>query len=256
MRKLAVLTVLVVVGAVSADFLWDNGPLVNYPGQGFGGYDASAIQTSLLESVYGYGHAVSSGYRVADDFTISDPGGWQISSLYFYAYQTNGNTASSTINNVNVRIWSGTPGAGGTVVWGNTTTNLLQNPGSSSVWSGIYRSISTNLVATNRPIQVQTLAFGDPNHPAITLAAGTYWLDWQTGGTLTSGPWAPPVSILDLTNPPGANARQADPAGAWLPVLDTGNSTPDEFPFIIEGTVIPEPASLLLIGLVALLRRR
>jgi hypothetical protein len=254
MRKLAVLAVLVVVGTVSADFLWDNGSLVNYPGQGFGGYDASAIQSSLFETIYGYGHAVSSGYRVADDFTISDPGGWSISALYFYAYQTGGNTATSTINNVNLRIWSGTPGAGGTVVWGNTTTNLLQNPGSSSVWSGIYRSIDTALTANNRPIQVQTLAFGDPNHPLITLAAGTYWLDWQTGGSLASGPWAPPVSILDATGPAGANARQADPNGAWLQTLDTGNSTADDFPFIIEGT--PEPASLLLLSLAVLFRRR
>ena len=28
-----------------------------------------------------------------------------------------------------------------------------------------------------------------------SLTEGTYWIDWQTGGTLASGPWAPPIAI-------------------------------------------------------------
>jgi hypothetical protein len=246
MKRIALMAVLALVAGATADVLFNGGPLVNYPGQGFGGYDASAIQTTLLENVYGYGHWPSSDRRVADDFTITDAGGWQIDTAKFFAYQT-GSGTTSTINHVNVRIWSGTPGSGGTVVWGDTTTNRLASTG----WSQIYRSISTSLTATNRPIM------GNVANIGTTLGPGTYWMDWQTGGTLTSGPWAPPVSILDVTGPPDANAKQWNPTtSTWGPVMDTGNSTPDAMPFILNGTVIPEPASLLLLGLAALLRRR
>ncbi len=84
-----------------AAILYDNGPLTTHPGGGAGGANASAVQTALLSSTYGFGHAISSGFRVADDFTVP-AGGWNISTITFYAYQT-GSTTTSTINNVNLR---------------------------------------------------------------------------------------------------------------------------------------------------------
>src|SRR5512143_645082 len=50
--------------------LYNNGPIVTHPGGGAGGADASALQTALGMGTYGFGHAVSSGFRVADDFTV------------------------------------------------------------------------------------------------------------------------------------------------------------------------------------------
>ena len=67
------------------------------------------------------------------------------------------------------------------------------------------------------------------------LAPGTYWLDWQTGGTLASGPWAPPVTILGQTAKPGANGLQY--TTTWAAALDT--TFQQDLPFIIEGVLLP-----------------
>ncbi len=70
------------------------------------------------------------------------------------------------------------------------------------------------------------------------LPAGTYWLDWQAAGSLASGPWAPPVSILGQTGKPGANALQYTSTG-WAALIDTGTSGtsnfPQDLPFLVDG---------------------
>ncbi|MEI2690141.1 MAG: hypothetical protein V9H69_10720 [Anaerolineae bacterium] len=220
-----------------AAVLYDNGPQVTHPGGGAGGADASAVQTGLGNSTYGFGHAVSSGFRVADDFTVP-AGGWNVASITFFAYQT-GSTTASTINAVNVRIWDGPPNAGGTVIWGDTTTNRL----ASSAWSNIYRVLDSALTNSQRPIMADVATVG------TFLPAGTYWVDWQTGGTLASGPWAHPVTILGQVAKPGANGLQYDPtAAAWNPLVDTGAAAQQDLPFIIEGTAgggNPDPCTAL-----------
>ncbi|MEP0775109.1 MAG: hypothetical protein HRF46_12180, partial [Acidobacteriota bacterium] len=216
-----------------AAVLYDNGPLVTHPGGGFGGADASALQSDLGLSTYGFGHALSSGYRVADDITVP-AGGWYIDTITFFAYQT-GSGTTSTIDHINLRIWDGVPGAvGSTIVWGDTTTNRLV----STAWSNIYRVLDTNLLGTTRPVMANVAAVG------VFLPAGTYWLDWQTGGTLASGPWVPPVTLLGQTGKPGANALQFDPAAAtWNPIIDTGTAmAPQDLPFIINGSVTTDCA--------------
>ena len=207
-----------------AAVLYDNGPLVTNPGAGAGGADASALQGGLGLTIYGFGHAISSGFRMADDFTVP-AGGWTISQITFFAYQT-GSTTTSTLNNVNLRIWDGPPNLGtSTVVFGDTTTNRL----ASTTWTNSYRVLDTALTNNQRPIMADVVTVN------TTLPAGTYWLDWQTGGTLASGPWAPPVSILGQTAKPGANGLQYDPTAAtWNPALDT--TFQQDLPFVIEGT--------------------
>ncbi|MDI9630887.1 MAG: hypothetical protein QM311_05455, partial [Acidobacteriota bacterium] len=180
--------------------LYDNGPLVTHPGGGAGGADASALQTTLGMANYGFGHAVSSGYRMADDFTVP-AGGWTITTITFFAYQT-GSSTTSTINHVNLRIWDGVPGASGSnVVFGDTTTNRLAG----SSFSNIYRVLDSGLGDSARPIMADVVTVNQ------FLPAGTYWLDWQSGGTLSSGPWAVPVTIAGQTQKPGANGLQWDP---------------------------------------------
>lgn len=196
--------------------LYNNDPtgsFITHPGAGFGGADASAV----LGSTFGYGHQVAANNRVADDFTITNPNGWTIDEIVFYAYQT-GSTTTSTINHVNLRIWNGVPDGGGSVIWGDGVTNLLV----SSEFSGIYRVTSTTLTNTTRPVMKNTISLG-----GVYLPPGTYWLDWQTDGTLGSGPWAPPHSIT-------GNARQSISGGAFTALTD-GTGTPD-FPFEIRGT--------------------
>ncbi len=203
--------------------LWDNGPLVTHPGGGAGGADASALQTALGMGIYGFGHQLSLGYRIADEFEITDPSGWDIDTITFFAYQTGSPTSPSPINHVNYQIWDGPPDdPGSSVVFGDTTTNRLVN----SVWSNIYRVLDTSLLDTNRPIMADTCSAG------VHLDPGTYWLDWQTGGTLASGPWAPPVTILGQTTT-GNGMQSLDGGATWAALVDVG---PQGLPFIIEGT--------------------
>ena len=209
-----------------AAVLYDNGPLTTHPGGGFGGANASAVQTALVNGTYGFGHQLSANNRVADDFTVP-AGGWYITTITFYAYQT-GSTTTTTINHVNLRIWDGTPGASN-IVFGDTATNRLAG----SSFSNIYRVLDTGLLDTARPIMADVVTVN------TTLPAGTYWLDWQTGGTLTSGPWAPPVTILGQTGKPGANGMQSLAGAAFVAVTDV---VPQDFPFVIEGNAVGGPS--------------
>ncbi|MBK6724449.1 MAG: hypothetical protein IPG58_14620 [Acidobacteria bacterium] len=215
--------------------LYTNGPLVTHPGGGFGGADASALQDGapISNTIFGFGHAASTGFRVADNFTVP-AGGWTINTATFYAYQT-GSTTTSTINAVNVRIWDGVPGAvGSNIVFGDTTTNRL----ASSTFANDYRVLlSAGLLGTTRPIMANVVNIG------TTLPAGTYWFDWQTGGTLGSGPWAPAVTILGQQGKPGADGRQMDASMVWSAALDV---VPQDFPFLITGIgtcATPTPSS-------------
>jgi hypothetical protein len=207
--------------------LFDNGPLVTHPGGGGGGADASAVQTALLMSLYGFGFQSTVPNRMADDFTVTDAGGWDVQTITFFGYQT-GSTTTSTFTDIYVQIWDGAPNAGGAVVFGDYTTNRL----SSTTWSNIYRVLDTGLTDTQRPIMAIVATIG------TTLAQGDYWVDFSAAGTLASGPWAPPISILGQTAT--GNALQYTlSAGVWAAAIDTGSGGQQGMPFIIEGLVVP-----------------
>ena len=215
--------------------LYDNGPLVNAPGGGPGGADGSVLQTALGLNTYGFGHQISVGNRMADDFTITQPGSWQIDTIDFFAYQT-GSSTTSTMNDVRLQIWNGDPSAGGSVVWGDLTTNRL----ATTAWTGAYRYSDTT-PGTTRPIMTDTVTVN------TVLLPGTYWLDWETGGTLSSGPWAPPISINGTTVT--GNALQY--TGAWAPALDAGTAGAQQgMPFIIYGSLV-SPTAVAVTGVQA-----
>jgi uncharacterized repeat protein (TIGR01451 family) len=202
--------------------LYDNGPLVNSPGTGAGGADESMLQGGLGMTIIGFGHQVSANNRVADDFTIPvTSGGWLIDAVVFYAYQT-GSTLSSTMTAVNLQIWDGRPGdVGSNIIFGDTTTNRLTG----TTWSGSYRVTDTTSGNSQRPIMASSANVG-----GLFLPPGTYWLDWQTDGSLASGPWAPAVTINGQTTT--GNGRQSL-AGTWGDLTDVG---PQGLPFIIQGS--------------------
>lgn len=210
--------------------LYDNGPLVNFPGQGSGGTDASATHDGLI--TYGFGHSFTSGIRVADDFTVPAAEKWTIDSIVFYAYQT-GSTTTSTFNGLRLAVRNASPltnASPAAIVWGDTTTDVLDN----TSWSGIYRATSATLTATSRPIMRNAAATA-----GLQLLAGQYWLDWQSSGTATSGPWAPPISFPTQTIT--GDAIQFN-AGAWVSLIDTAQAgTTDDaaqgIPFTIYGTI-------------------
>ena len=200
--------------------LFDNGPLVNDPGGGFGGADRSFIESSLGHTLYGWGHQFALNNSMADQFTIPAGESWQIDELMTFAYQTNA-TTTSTITGVYVQIWDGDPSAGGTVIWGDLTTNRMTN----TVWSNIYRTTDTDPNNTARAIMVQTSTIG------TTLTEGTYWVQWETDGSLSSGPWCPPVTELGVAVT--GDALQGL-AGVFSPALN--GTSPNGAPFILMGT--------------------
>lgn len=207
-----------------AAVLYDNGPLVTHPAGGAGGADASVLQTGLGMGTYGFGHQFSLCYLVADDFTIPAGDTWNIDGITFFGYQT-GSGTFSTINGVYFQIHAGLP-PGGAVVYGDYVTNRM----ASSAWSNIYRTLDTDrATATSRPIMANVTST-----PGLSLGAGTYWITWMTSGTGSSGPWAPPVTVLGSTGT-GNGMQSLDCGASFAAVTDGGTFTGQDFPFIIEG---------------------
>lgn len=243
MKNLALLVIAAGAPALGAT-LWDNGPLATGPVT-TGGIVAPAgtVWSELAtpaNTIFGYGNQGTLGNYMADDFTVT--GTWKVDSICFFNYQT-GSGLASTITGIHVRIWGAAGPGVGVPVFDN---GGLVAP-TSSVFSGIYRSTSAG--GTTRPIMTSDMAVG------TILTAGTYWLDWGVAGTLTSGPWQPPVTILGVPGKPGGNAMQSISFGAYAAVTDAGVG--QDMPFVIKG--VPAPGSLALLGLgglVAIRRRR
>lgn len=221
---------------VTASILFDNGPMITHPGGGSGGADVSALHSGM--DTLGYGMQ-STPRRVADNFTVPLGPGWDIATLVMYGYQDDSTTGTSTFTTATLRIWDGAPGAGGSsVIWGDDSTNVL----AASVWSGIYRTNSSNLASVTRPIFANTLTVG------TYLAPGEYWMDWAATGSLASGPWAPPIDILGNTTT-GDALRFSGSLSAWVAVDDDGTLTLQGLPFIVNGEVAaPEPGTSLLMA--------
>ncbi len=228
---IAVVTSVALVSTASAQ-LWNNGPFETSPG-------ISALQTG--QTIFGYGNqAPPTANSMGDDFVVSG-GGWNVTDFNVFNYQTGAQTSPSTFTSVNMTIYSGAVGDTSNQVY---TTSGLTN----SVWTGVYRTDATG-TGTLRPIFQNTVAT-----PGLVLADGNYWVSWNVAGTLTSGPWAVPVTPAPL----GANAmQQIGVAGAWATTNNGG--LPDDMAFIFNGTIVPAPSSLALLGLgglVACRRRR
>jgi hypothetical protein len=228
---LAVLTVVQLASASAAEagsavVLFDNGPLLTHPAGGCAGGDLSAAQnTTLGLTSRGFNHSVSGDFRVADDFFVPPPG-WELETIELPAYE-GGSTTSSPITAVNYQIWNGPPDDPlSDVVCGDTTTNRMLSSG----WTGMYRALLSEATTDcTRPLMTQLV-----DALACVLAPGTYWIDWQTDGDINfTGPWAPPVSMLDMVRT--GNALQAV-AGAWQAVVDTGLAVPLDIPFVLNGT--------------------
>ncbi len=213
-----------------SDVIYSNGPLINSIGTGVGNADESILQDlSLGLTTLGIGHQQSAGLRVSDEFTVERDGQY-ISTIEFFAYQTN--EQASTITEINLRIWNGPPGqTGSEVIFGDTTTNVMVN----TQFSGILRVAELDSGASNnRQITVSSVFIN------FTFDAGTYWLDWQSAGSGSSGPWAPPITIEGVANT-GNALRSLDNGITYEPVLDAGLNTPMGLPFILRGT-LPPPA--------------
>jgi len=216
----------------SKGMLYNNGPLVTHPGGGPGGSDYSLLEAP--NTTWGFGVQVASGNRLADDFDVP-AGGWDIDSIIVFAYQSF-STTTSTFTAVNMRIWDGEPGAtGATVIWGDVATNIMTD----TYWSNCYRG--STLTNTDRPVMRNVCTT-----TGLSLDEGTYWVDWQLDGTLTSGPWGPPITIPGQPET-GNGIQYTTTGGAWAPALDNGSGLQQGLPFEIWGpsaAVLNPPTNL------------
>ena len=230
--------------------LWNNGGLVTNPGAGFNGADVS--QASSNFSTLGLGAAGT--HKVADDFVVP-VGGWNISSITGYAFIAATYTTfppSSPITGVSFSIYNGTPGAGGIIV--ATSTTLL-----STSWTGFYRTANGSLADNNAPIMAATANFG-----SLNLSAGTYWASFNFTGSVpgfTTTPSVPPVMNVDTSGNPvtaSGNSRFLVIANTWGTEANGTPTQGNEFPFVINGNVVPAPTplGLLSIGILAAVRRK
>lgn len=213
---------------------YDNGALITHPGGGAGGADASRLQsTSLGMSTLGFTASDTGAFRIADDFTAAAPG-WVINTITLFGYQT-GSTTTSTFDVMRFQIWSGAPNGGGSIIFGDTTTNRIGG----STFTNIYRDTETTVANNQRPIMAVT---------SVTIGLsfrGVFWVDYQLGGTLASGPFSPPTTILGQTSgscSPNCNALQWS-GTAWV-ALDDGAAgvQAQDVRFIID--YVPAPVEL------------
>ncbi len=178
---------------------------------------------------------------VAEDFTVSGPG-WGVESLSFFSYQS---FAASTYTFTGLS-WS--------IVSGDVTSGTLVASGSGTPTNGGlqgYRVTATTLTNTDRAIFRLDVDVADFN-----LAPGSYWLRWGITGSLASGPWQPPTADGAF-----GNGQQSLANAAFAGVVDAGDGLGVEFPFIVQGSLVPEPGTwaMMLAGglaVVGLARRR
>lgn len=218
--------------------LHDNGTFTTGIDDGCG--SQSPRNTSQIESghnIYGFGATDISNARLADDFVVPAGQNWLPTQLKWYAYQTQTpgiNPPINTLTGVNIQIWSGTPGAGGSVVAGDTSTLV---PLTSNTFSGIYRVTSTTLTNCQRAVFELTadLTQLSPPIPAGGLPPGTYWVDVQLSGSIVANVLCSPT-VPSHQGGDQDNGRQSlDDGVTWVAATDSGDSMGADFPFKLYG---------------------
>lgn len=226
--------------------LYNNGSIVTGTGNGGNGQNTSVVgfnpTTGAAGSTIGFSAGV--GNTVADDFTVPAGQTWSLTGISVLAYQTGTYSFPpiSPFTGVTVRIRDLAPSNPlSTVLFSSTT--LVGN-----TFTGTYRTTSTLLTNTNRPVFELQADFG-----GATLPAGDYWVEYfySTGFT-------PPVTVFDSVDNraelvPGNALQFQVSTGTWINLVDTGASNMQlTAPFTVLGTnvaAVPEPGTWAAAGL-------
>jgi hypothetical protein len=196
--------------------------------------------TTVGNAVSGFA-ALQGTNRIADDFVVPAGQTWTVTGVDVYAYQTGSPATPSPFNGATLQIHNGRPGdAGVTVVFGDITTNRF----GTSTDTTYFRIFNTAVPAPGTPSGTTRKIWRNriTVSPALTLTAGTYWIDWAMTSTNAAAFFAPSVTIAGARTRAGANGRQlAVATSTWADLLDTGNpvtppSLNQDMPFEIIGT--------------------
>jgi hypothetical protein len=226
--------------------IYNNGPYITHPNAAhttLGTVNVSQLQNVTLGDTT-LGFTLSPAFRLADDFVVPTGQTWTLTGVNVYGYSTNFATPPS---GGNVRIWSGDPGAGGTIVYDGSATNTLV----SSTFDALRIAESVNagppFSDTARRVFDNLLSI-----PNIVLGPGQYWIDWQLNPTAgATSVFGPPVTIPGQGNTASGGAARQWSGTAWTAGLTQGGSlNPVDLPFRLQGSIaVPEPSSLALVGI-------
>jgi hypothetical protein len=234
---------LLLTSVASADILFNNGPMITHPDAGPGGVDVS--MASVVPNSGG-SNTTATIWR-ADDFAVSGDG-WNVSTINMFAYDTSNPTPRWSTAQIQIRSGA----ANGTVVGSAVPTWGL---------AGINRTFNGGTTDTARQLSMLSADFG-----GLELDPGTYFAVLTITSSAGANNWVPYVMDINPNNANdpitrvGNSLVSTDSGANWTAgVVTTGgwNQSP-ELPFVVNGTLIPEPASAMaVLGLgVLLLRRR
>jgi len=207
---------------------------------------AGGFYSELLFGNSTFGFTSAGAFSLADDFTVG-ANAWQVDSASLFAYQT-GETVAG-INGGTYEIREDNAGA---------PTGALAGTGTASsvAFTNIYRATAGGASGDTRRVQRVEVNFGG----AVLNPNTHYWITWlMVGNPALGGPFCPVLTDVNAPSPSGSlNAQQFN--AVWAPIVDAGSGTNKDLPFILQGSVVPEPGTFIAIGIglagLALARRR
>jgi hypothetical protein len=171
--------------------------------------------TTVANQSAGFGAQIVANNSVADDFTVPAGPSWNLTKITVYAYSTGAAAGPSPFTDLRLRIHSSNPMTGPTtIVYGDLATNRL----AASSAAGVYRIFNTLVPPT--ATGTTRIVWKLEANVSVTLAPGTYWLEFQTGTALTSN-FVPSSADVGVRTLPSHNAIQSQ-AGIWSQLFDTG----------------------------------
>jgi hypothetical protein len=203
--------------------LWNNGPLVNVPFGGPGGAHASTVQTPLGLTQTGYGinfvnplGTFSTSTQFAEDFVVSAPGAWHVTSISVFALVG---------GHPHLSVLRGAPWDGGIAIASGSANE--------SSCPQVFRIPAT----AAPPVQICSWKVDLD----VTLTPGRYWLVWHYPTALALG-ISPPVTINGMATTGDARIRTIPcnfgncVPNPWLPLTDGEPGTPAQgLPFVVRG---------------------